>query len=262
MYKQNEKFMKLKHFIFIAFTFLSFSSLFAQEEQSNNFNYQITGGDYSSLILPPLDTLLARLDSNPQTLYYDYRIEEERKNLSMENKTWLSFFRVNAAYQYGYLGGESFINNDNLILGGIYQTQEQAQNYFYVGASFSMPLDILFSLGNRSTKGKARVAQATFQRDASIENQKTVVIEYYAVAQRSLNMLKRRLEAKKLALIELGIAEENFKNGKISMTELSSLKHSESVADVEYETTISDLNIALKRLEVICNYKFTIKNKR
>ena len=260
MYKQIT-YMTLKRIItifFICIVFLSFSNnVFAQEEKDDL--YQFTDDDYLGLVLPPIDTLFARIETTSKANFFEYRTKEGESLLKSEKRRWLNYFRFSSAYQYGYLGGQSFMQGN--LVPTYYQTSQNAQNYYNIGISFAIPFDDLIDRGNKVKQQKLRVEQLKYEKGAYLDEQKMAIVEFYSTAIQYLSLMKITLEARNLAKVESTIGEQDFINGKISPSDLSKIKHSESVATSEYEKLRAELNIALLKLEIICNYKFTKHSK-
>lgn len=260
MYKQIT-YMTFKRIItifFICVVFLSFSSkTFAQEETDDL--YQFTDNDYLGLVLPPIDTLFARIETTSKANFFEYRTKEGESLLKSEKRRWLNYLKFSSAYQYGYLGGESFTQGN--LVPDFYQTSKSAQNYYHIGVAISIPFDDLIDRGNKVKQLKFRVEQLKYEKGAYLDEQKITIVELYSTAIQYLSLMKITLDAKNLSKIESTIGEQDFINGKISPSELSKSKHAESVAASEYEKLRAELNIALLKLEIICNYKFTKQRK-
>jgi len=244
--------------LFIYVILLSFSNnVFAQEEKDDL--YQFTADDYLGLALPPIDTLFAKMVTIPKSKLYDYKIIEEESNIKSEKRKWLNFFKISSSYNYGYLGAES-ISQGNLMP-TFYQTSQNAQNYYNVGISFTVPFDDLIDRGNKVKKLKLKVEQLKYEKGAYLDEQKMAIVELYSNACQYLSLMKITLEATNLAKIEYEIGKEDFVNGKISPADLSKIVGSEANAYSSYEILKSNLNMALLKLEILCNYKFTKHRK-
>ena len=243
---------------FICIVFVSFRSKTFAQKETNDLS-QFTDEDYLELVLPPIDTLFARMKTTSKSNYFEYKTKEGESLLKSEKRKWLNYLKVSSAYQYGYLGGESFVQGN--LVPDYYQTSQNAQNYYHIGVAISIPFDDLIDRGNKVKQMKYRVEQMKYEKEAYLDEQKIIIIELYSTAIQYLSLMKITLDAKNLAKVESTIGEQDFINGKISPAELSQSKHSEAVATSEYERLRAELNISLLKLEIICNYKFTKHNK-
>lgn len=260
MYKQIT-YMKFKRIItlfFICIVFLSFSSKTLAQENEIDLS-QFTDEDYLQLVLPPIDTLFAKMVTLPKSKLYDYMVFEEELNIKSEKRKWLNFFKISTSYNYGYLGAESIVEGN--LVPAFYQTSQNAQNYYNVGVSFALPFADLIDRGNKVKQRKLKIEQIKYEQESFLDEQKLAVVELYSRAIQNLSLMKITLEAKNLAKIKAGIGNEDFINGKISPSDLSNIKSSEADAYARYESLRADLNIALLKLEILCNYKFTKNSK-
>lgn len=252
------KFQRIITLFFICIVFVSFSSnAFAQEETDDLS--QFADEDYLKLVLPPIDTLFAKIETIPKSKLYNYKILEEESNIKSEKRKWLNFFKISSSYSYGYLGAESFSQAN--LMPTFYQTSQNAQNYYNVGVSFALPFGDLIDRGNKVKQLKLRVEQIKYEKENYIDEQKMIIIELYSTAIQYLSLMKITLEVKNLAKIESEIGEKDFINGKISPSDLSQIVGSKAKAYSGYEALRSNLNIVLLKLEIICNFKFTKHSK-
>lgn len=252
------KFQRIITLFFICIVFVSFSSNAFAQEETNDLS-QFTDEDYLKLVLPPIDTLFAKMETIPKSKLYDYKILEEESNIKSEKRKWLNFFKISSSYSYGYLGAESFSQAN--LMPTFYQTSQNAQNYYNVGISFAMPFSDLIDIGNKVKQRKFKIEQIKYEKESYIDEQKMIIVELYSNAIQYLSLMKITLDAKNLAKIESEIGEKDFINGKISPSDLSKIVGSEASAYSRYEVLRSNLNIALLKLEILCNYKFTKHSK-
>lgn len=239
-------------FILLAIGFTSSKISFSQDTIED----QIILKDYSSLILPPIDSLFLSLESNPNIKAQDYRILEQESVIKSQKREWINYLRFSSSYQYGYQGAESLVQG--FLIPAYYQTAQNAQNLYHVGVSLTIPFGDIIDRGNKVKKEKIRLGQIQAEKEISINEQKFIIIELYNKANEQLTSYKIKAEAKNYAEFKTRISQKDFINGIISIDELTVAKHSESVAISDFQKSKSELMIALMKLEIICNYKFHI----
>lgn len=235
--------------------FMSFTSSkisFSQDTIEN----QIVLKDFSSLILPPIDSLFLSLENNPNIKAQDYRILEQESILKSKKREWINYLRFSSSYQYGYQGAESLVQG--YLIPAYYQTAQNAQNLYHVGVSLTIPFGDIIDRGNKVKKEKIRLGQIQAEKEISINEQKFIIIELYNKANEQLNTYKNIAEAKSYAELKTRIIQKDFINGIINIDELTDAKKSESDIISNYEKAKSELMVALMKLEIICNYKFHI----
>jgi len=237
-------------FLVIGFTSSKFS--FSQDSIED----QIILKDFSSLILPPIDSLFLSLEHNPNIKVQDYRILEQESILKSQKREWINYLRFSSSFQYGYQGAESLVQG--FLIPAYYQTSENAQNLYHVGVSLSIPFGDIIDRRNKVKKEKIRLGQIQAEKEISLYDQKFIIIELYNKANEQLNTYKNIAEAKSYAELKTRIIQKDFINGIINIDELTDAKKSESDIISNYEKAKSELMIALMKLEIICNYKFHI----
>lgn len=217
---------------------------------------QIVLKDFSSLILPPIDSLFLSLENNPNIKAQDYRILEQESVIKSQKREWINYLRFSSSYQYGYQGAESLVQG--YLIPAYYQTAQNAQNLYHIGVSLSIPFGDFIDNGNKIKKEKHRLNQIKAEKEISLNEQKFIIIELYNKANEQLTAYKIKAESKNYAELKARISQEDFINGIINIDELTVAKHSESVAISDFQKSKSELMIALMKLEIICNYKFHI----
>ncbi len=239
-------------FILLAIGFTSSKISFSQDSIEN----QIVLKDFSSLILPPIDSLFLSLESNPNIKAQDYRILEQESVIKSQKREWINYLRFSSSYQYGYQGAESLVQG--YLIPAYYQTAQNAQNLYHIGVSLSIPFGDFIDNGNKIKKEKHRLNQIKAEKEISLNEQKFIIIEFYNKANEQLTAYKIKAESKNYAELKARISQEDFINGIINIDELTVAKHSESVAISDFQKSKSELMTALMKLEIICNYKFHI----
>lgn len=239
-------------FILLAIGFTSSKISFSQDTIED----QIILKDYSSLILPPIDSLFLSLENNPNIKAQDYRIIEQESVIKSQKREWINYLRFSSSYQYGYQGAESLVQG--FLIPAYYQTSENAQNLYHVGVSLTIPFGDIIDRGNKVKKEKIRLGQIQAEKEISINEQKFIIIELYNKANEQLNTYKNIAEAKSYAELKTRIIQKDFINGIINIDELTDAKKSESDIISNYEKAKSELMVALMKLEIISNYKFHI----
>lgn len=238
--------------ILLVIGFTSSKISFSQDSIEN----QIILKDFSSLILPPIDSLFLSLESNPNIKAQDYRILEQESVIKSQKREWINYLRFSSSYQYGYQGAESLVQG--FLIPAYYQTAQNAQNLYHVGVSLTIPFGDIIDRGNKVKKEKIRLGQIQAEKEISINEQKFIIIELYNKANEQLNTYKNIAEAKSYAELKTRIIQKDFINGIINIDELTDAKKSESDIISNYEKAKSELMVALMKLEIICNYKFHI----
>jgi outer membrane protein TolC len=231
------------------------SQLQAQIEVSDYSN--LTDQDYTSIQLPPIDSLFANAKNAPSYRLAEVNVAIEKKILAKEKRAVLGFFSLRGSYQYGMFGNESTYTDVSIAPYLTYSTQ--AQNGYTVGAGVNIPLDGLFDLKARVKRQKLAVQSAVLEKEVKFEEVKKDIIELYYTADGQLRVLKLRAESLELAKMQYSLSENDFINGSIKSSELSTDKQRQSDAQEAFEKSKIEFTKSLMILEVISNTKIVNK---
>lgn len=207
--------------------------------------------EYTNITLPPLSLLFENAKSTPNYQLSQVKEQIERKLLTKEKRSFLSFFSIRGSYQYGMFGNESTYTDVSIPPYLSYSTQ--AQNGYTIGGAIMIPLDQLLDLGGKVKRQRFNTKVAELEKEVKFEEIKKEIISLYASATSQLNVLKLRVESLVLAKVQYEIAEKDFANGNIQSSELSSEKERYSLALERFENTKFQLTRDLMILEVVSN---------
>lgn len=206
--------------------------------------------DYLSIELPSLQTLLENAKGSAIIRYYEKNTEIEKRELKNINRTWLKYIKLNASYQYGQMTDNVLYQED---LPPVYRYQDKTQSWYNAGASLSLPLEEIFTRGNRNKQQKLSIEESELNTKRWYDELSLKVIDTYTAVLENLSILKIKAEARTIASAQYKVSETDFINGKIDVQTLSRQKNIESSAMKEYEETRSALYNALLKLEIYSN---------
>jgi outer membrane protein TolC len=209
--------------------------------------------DYTSIELPPIDTLFANAKGAPSYKLAEVKVEVEKRMLAKEKRAVLNFFSLRGSYQYGMFGNESTYTDVSIAPYLTYSTQ--AQNGYTVGAGMNIPLDALFDLRPRVRRQKLAIKTAEYERDVKEEEQRKQIIELYYTADGQIRVLKLRAESLELAKLQYSLAENDFINGSLGSSDLAADKERQSNAQEAFEKSKTELTKSLMILELITRTK-------
>lgn len=238
--------------------FISVLSVFAASAQDNDPNDKsqilsiadLSMDDYLAIELPPLQTLLENAKGTSIVRYYKKHTEIEKAELKNINRTWLRFIKLNASYQYGQMTDNVLYQED---LPPVYRYQDKTQSWYNAGASLSLPLEEIFTRGNRAKQQKMAIEESELNTQRWYDDLTLKIVDAYTAVVENLSMLRIKAEAKTIASAQYKVTETDFINGKVDAQTLSRQKNIESSAVREYEQTRAALNNALLKLEIYSN---------
>lgn len=211
----------------------------------------MTPQDYIDLKLPPLQTLLDNARTSPQMAFYESNIDMEKRELKTVRREWLTYFKLNASYNYGSsdIFNQTYIENGHPVV----NNSGRRQNYWNVGGGVSIPFSGIFNRRNKIKQQKNRLRQVEHDLDRSFDELRLKIIETYSTVIEQLSSLESVTEAMTMAKTNYDGAETDFLNGKLDMQSLARQKSIEASAIRAYEEVRRALNSALLQLEVFTN---------
>jgi len=199
--------------------------------------------------LPPLSELFESARNNPAVEIYNIRKQQEISALKTEKRSWLKYFKITATYQYGSVGYNNYMSTQDIA--PIYTSSGSKQNWYNFGGSLSIPLDDLFDRGNRIKRQKLLMRQTELEIEKWHDEQKLLIVDAYSKALENLAVLKIKAEALVFSNAQYKISENDFINGKITISSLNKEKGIQSSSVAEYERTRASLYESLLRLEIL-----------
>ncbi len=222
----------------------------------SNIN-DLTAEDYMRISLPPLTTLLENARNNPVVRYYNERNLEEISKLKSIKRNWLTYFKLNANYQYGRTNDNTWYEDFDVPTYNRFY--DRAQLYWAVGASVSFPLIEIFDRRNRIKGQMARVRQTEMEANRWLDDRDLLIVQSYTDAVRNLSMLRALAEAVTISSAQYKVTELDFINGKVDAQTLSRQKNILTQNVSSYEDTRAALNNALLRLEILSKTRIISK---
>jgi len=183
-----------------------------------------------------LDSILTlAMNYYPTIDYYSSLVDKAEQEITMTKRMW-----QNNIFGFGnYSTGDQRILTGSSNLPGELSTQNIATGY-RIGVQLNLPL-------YQFTTRKTRIRLAEADRDAMIYKQdetklslqRMVIEEYYQVLG-SFEALRTRSENVEASRTYYLVAEQEFKEGAISLGEVTQIKNSLSTADYYYQNARFD----------------------
>lgn len=211
----------------------------------------MTPQDYIDLQLPSLQTLLDNARTSPQMAFYENNVDMEARELKTVRREWLTYFKINASYNYGStdIYNQTYIENGQPVI----DNSGRRQNFWNIGGGVSIPFSGIFNRRNKIKQQKKRIEQVENDLERSFDELRLKIIETYSTVIEQLSSLQSVTEAMTMAKTNYAGAETDFLNGKLDMQSLARQKSIEASAVRAYEEVRRSLNSALLQLEVFTN---------
>ena len=212
--------------------------------------------------LPPLQTLIDSAISNSPLLKYKNSAEViSALNTKSVRKEWSKYIGVISDVKYGLF--------DNLVLGqdddgnlntGLVSTTQQTR--YSAGIYLKLPLQELIDRRNKIKIAREEEKMAEYEYQQEKKELRKLVIQQYNDLLLYQRLLKIKNKYVQDVLIQKQMAEKQFKNNEIDISELTRLSSMHSKALSEYESAKADFNNAYMMLQEIVGMKFKLKIRR
>ena len=194
---------------------LSMIFCFSQDIPSTSQNNLVPFSDSSDLILPIL--IQAALKNAPQLAVLNTGKKDARDNLLLAKKEFLRNFSLRSGYSYGNVN--TILPNDGQVT-PIYYYGDRTQFTYTVGASLGINLEQLFGGKKlRVDKQKIAIEEAQAELEQGEKEIKKQVISLYQNLKLARVLLLHNQDALQTAYVNKTLAEKQFKEGNLQITE-------------------------------------------
>ena len=249
--------MDHRHSILICLLMLLFQSK-GIAQQGNGFDLL---KDNIELILPPLETILdSALRRNPDVKFRDMQVIMDEHKLKAYKVDWTRNLGIQTDALYGTFDNISS-NTTNGGSNPAMLTTRSSQLNYGAGAFVRIPLYDLINRKNQNKLARAEIEQAQNSSQSQRNAVRQLVIKQYndlIVKQRLLKIKSKYVET---ARINMAMAEKQFLNGIINISEYSSVTEIVSRSEADFESSKMEFRTAYMLLEEIVGIKFNLTNK-
>ena len=205
--------------------------------------------DFATLQLPPLSVLYANATSNPTVKMMEKERQLQKKLLSKEKRSWLSFFSARAGNSHGVTDNFGTITDVTTPI--FYQYTGVEQDYWNVGGNVNIPLETLFDLGGKVKRQRIVAERAEYAKEQAYNQVKQEIAHLYVSILSNIETLKRSAEHLALYRGASAVAEQDYRNRRGTIAELAEIKRREFEANKSYEELRASINEQLLVLEII-----------
>jgi len=242
--------------LLIIITFLAIRISGAAQEKKK---FEIMKDDIETM-LPPLNALIdSAMTHNPMIKYKDLDIEVNKYKLKADRSLWTKDFGIQGTGQYGTF--DNFSTNATEGQSPSLMAIRSNQLNYQGGLFLKIPLFDISSRKNQIRMDKVVLEQAqSFSKYQRSDLRQTIIKQYndLIVKYRILRIKSKYAETSK---ISIQMAEKDFQNGIISITEYTRLSGILSSSEADLESAKMDFRTAYMILEEIIGIKFHLINE-
>jgi len=186
--------------------------------------------DLQSQLLPFDDILTIAINNSPTVRFQGDLIDNAQAQLEMGRRQWTNNIVGFASYSGG---NQNLVTSDNQTAGS--NAYSNLSSGYRAGIQLNLPLYELVGRKSKLKSYKSELKSTEDKKDESILALKHDLIQAYYSLMYYSNLLNIRSEAKQTTINQYQIAQKQFKDGIIDITELSRIKTFEVNARADYE---------------------------
>lgn len=208
--------------------------------------------------LPPLSVFLDAVIENATVKRAQSEVEQVKNEYRLQRRDWWNYFKLNGSYSYGRY---NILSNASDEYTPMYQTSmASAQHNFNIGASVGVSLGDLINRPLKLKKYRYDIEQLQYTQDEVMEQRRLRVLEAYNAVTEQLATIKAKAETAALYNAQMKIAENDFVQGSITISDLAIERARRTSAVTTYEQSRVTLHNSIILLEMLTNVKI-IKEK-
>lgn len=208
--------------------------------------------------LPPLEVLIDSAVYNSPTIRQQNLQKEYYTYTELTAKrAWLQNFSFNWGSGYGRY---DFWNQDDFIQMGRYYHSWSWRSDAAAMFTISLPLATLVDRRNLINQQKKLIEISMAQKEVNRRALKNEVIQEYYLLVQYQHTIKIYSEYQGFLIMQMQMAQNEFLNGEISISDYNRLKGYQVSGSYQFEKAVSEFNIEYHQLEVTTGMKFNLIN--
>lgn len=212
----------------------------------------------TEIIIPPLEVVIdSVLKNNAMLKFRKQGIGVKESTLESEKIYWTRNFGIQAETRYGTLN--SFTASEDGVSSAAFATTATQFNY-NVGVYLKFPIFDYLNRKKQVTLARLEVEQAISMEQSLKDEIRQSVIRLYHDLLLKQKILKIRSESLGNGRVNMQMAEKEFRNGVIQVTEYARISGITSNLEADFEFAKSEFLIAKSILEDMAGFKFSFTN--
>lgn len=245
--------------LFLKITFISVACFFYQQNmlaQKTSNDTEIS--EKSKLIIPPLEAVIdSVLKNNAMLKFRKQGIGVKESTLKSEKIYWTRNLGIQGDSRYGTLN--NFSTNSDDVTTTAFATTSTQFNYSF-GVFVKFPVFDFLNRKNQVNLARLEVEQAISMEQSLKDELRQMVIKLYHDLLLKQRLLKIRSESLGSGRVNMQMAEKEFRNGVIQVTEYARISGITSNLEADFEFAKSEFLIAKSILEDMAGFKFGFTN--
>ncbi len=225
------------------------------EKEKDQINVEIGS------LLPPLGILIdSALAHNPSVKIRDLQIMVNNCEVIAMRMEWMRNLGFQTTVQYGTYNNFSSNSAEGQVT-DLLATKSSQTNYG-IGGYVKFPLFDFVGRKNQINLSQFELEQARQMAEVQRNEVRQLVIKQYNDLILKHKLFRNKLKYRGTAQLSMEMAENEFKNGVISIGEYSRIAEIESRSDADYESARIDFITSYLILEEIVGEKFNVIDEK
>lgn len=209
--------------------------------------------------IPPLQMLIdSAVANSPDVQFQKFQQQYDRYEIKSTRRDILEHFRIQGQFTYG---NYTFLNYQELSqLPGFYLSTSR-RGVVQGGLLIQLPFASIVDRKNRIKKQKKLLEQSMVREKREIRTIRQNVIRTYNQLVQLQQQLRICNEYQHYTMVQMQMAEHQFKNGEISISEYTRLKEITKRGSLEYEQIKGQFITAYDILQEFVGINFNLINE-
>lgn len=227
---------------------------------------QIYSDDESYLFNPLTDDITKRLPNlrvlidsaianSPNVHIEELRAQYYYMEQISAQRAWLEHFSFNVDWNFGKW---NFRDRDELTRIDRFYFSESIRDNYAVGFYIRFPFATLVDRRNRINKQKKWIEISFAQREINRMFVENLVVDYYNMMIQWQNYIRIYNDYQRFTDIQMRMAQNQFLNGEIEVSEYTRLKEIQTRGAIEYQQAISEFSKNYQFLEILTGIQFNL----
>ena len=207
--------------------------------------------------IPPLEVLIdSAIARDPYVSFRNRQIKVNSYKLYADEKQWMRDLGMQADLRYGNYDNLSTNTGVGVTPGSFYTVRTETK--YGVGVYISLPIFDLVNRSNQNSLARTEIKQAQDMYEMQCAETRQKVIRQYNDMVVKQRLLKIRSKYQETARVNMLMAEKEFLNGAIPVTEYARLSSITVQAETDYENAKMDFKTAFMILEEFVRMKLNV----
>jgi len=205
-------------------------------------------------VLPPLEVIIdSALLNNANIKFWQADIAKNESKILTKKRYWLKHIRVGGSVSYGTYDNYSLDQTATLPS---YMYSKQNQSRYSSNLLLSIPLYDLTDRRNELNFAELEKKQAVYKLESTAEEIREKVVSIYYNVLNYYDKLKIYSENLETSELNMRVAEKEFLNGQISISEYSRLTSIHANNKILYQGAKSEFITNFMLLQEVAGFKF------